>query len=172
MSRFHTSRLPDASLIRAFVFGVEDSVVSTVGLLSGVAVGDMPRSSIILAGVVLIFVEAFSMAAGQFLSESSAEDYEHTRPSFGKGPVIQGIVMFFSYFIVGCLVISPYILFPVDQAFWLSIGTSLLVLLLLGIGNARLSKVSVLKSAFRMLVIGGLALAVGIAAAVVFKGFA
>ncbi len=171
MFRFHSSRLRNASLIRAFVFGVEDSVVSTVGLLSGVAVGDMPRSSIILAGVVLIFVEAFSMGAGQFLSESSAEDYEHKKPTFHSGALLQGLIMFSSYFIAGCFVISPYFLFPVDQAFWLSIGASLGALVLLGIGNARLSNVSLIKSALRMAIVGGLALAVGIGAAIVFKGF-
>ncbi len=171
MFRSKSSRLANASLVRAFVFGVEDSVVSTVGLLSGVAVGNMPRSSIILAGVVLIFVEAFSMGAGQFLSESSAEDFEHKKGTFHSGAILQGIIMFFSYFVAGCFVISPYFLFPVDQAFWLSIGASLLALLFLGIGNARLSGVSMIKSAFRMCVIGGLALAVGIIAAIIFKDF-
>src|SRR5262245_46938731 len=60
---------------RNFVFGVEDSLVSTVGLLSGVAIAGLAREEIFLTGVILIFVEAVSMAAGSFLSESSAEEF-------------------------------------------------------------------------------------------------
>jgi VIT1/CCC1 family predicted Fe2+/Mn2+ transporter len=48
--------------LRNFIFGVEDSLVSTVGLLSGVAVAGVASRTILLTGVVLIFVEAFSMA--------------------------------------------------------------------------------------------------------------
>lgn len=154
------------------MFGVEDSVVSTVGLLSGVVVGDLPRSAVILSGVVLIFVEAFSMGAGEFLSESSAEDYEKHRGVRVSGPLLNGVVMFSSYFIAGFLVLMPYLLLPVDQAFWAAIGISLCALFLLGAGNARLSNVSVLKSAVRMVVVGGLALMVGIVAAKVFQGVA
>ena len=54
---------------------MEDSLVSTVGLLSGVAVANVPMTTILLTGLILIFVEAISMAAGSFLSEYSAEGY-------------------------------------------------------------------------------------------------
>ncbi len=65
----------DDSFIRNFVFGVEDSLVSTVGLLSGIAVAGIGRSDIVVTGVVLISVEVFSMGVGSFLSERSAEEY-------------------------------------------------------------------------------------------------
>ena len=52
-----------AVYIRNFIFGVEDSLVSTAGLLSGIAATGMSRPAILLTGIVLIFVEAFSMAA-------------------------------------------------------------------------------------------------------------
>ncbi len=170
MSFLKWSRSVRASLIRAFVFGVEDSIVSTVGLLSGVAIGDMPRNAVILSGVVLIFVEAFSMGAGEFLSESSAEDYEKPHGVHVSGPLLNSIVMFLAYFIAGFLVLVPYLLFSVAQAFWASIGISFCGLFLLGAGNARLSNVSVLKSALRMVAVGGVALMVGIIAAKMFQG--
>ena len=68
------NKLSSVSYFRNFIFGVEDSLVSTVGLLSGIAIADVPGHTIFLTGVVLIFVEAFSMAAGTFLSEYSAEE--------------------------------------------------------------------------------------------------
>ncbi len=61
--------------LRNFVFGVEDSLVSTVGLLSGVAAAGVETKTIVLTGVVLIIVEALSMAVGSYLSEYSVEEY-------------------------------------------------------------------------------------------------
>ena len=60
--------------LRNTVFGVEDSLVSTVGLLSGIAAtGSVSKSFILLTGIVYISVEAFSMAVGSFLSEEFVE---------------------------------------------------------------------------------------------------
>ena len=46
-----------AEYLRAFVFGVEDSVASTVGLLSGIAIAGVARETILLTGAILILVE-------------------------------------------------------------------------------------------------------------------
>lgn len=59
------------SSIREVVFGLEDSLVSTLGTVSGVAVGSGDAYVVILSGVVLVFVEAVSMAAGSYLSSKS-----------------------------------------------------------------------------------------------------
>ena len=79
--------------IRNIVFGVEDSLVSTVGLLSGIALGDIPRSTILFTGLVYIFVEAFSMAVGSFLSEESVEEYENTGMTSEASPRDRGSLM-------------------------------------------------------------------------------
>src|SRR3989344_7763433 len=89
------------SFLRNFVFGVEDSLVSTVGLLSGIALATVPAKTIFLTGVVLIFVEAFSMAAGTYLSESSAEVYANGTDTPTKPNVLAAVIMFFSYFVSG-----------------------------------------------------------------------
>ncbi|MBI4215504.1 MAG: VIT1/CCC1 transporter family protein [Parcubacteria group bacterium] len=152
-----------ATFMRNFVFGVEDSLVSTVGLLSGVAVANVPQATILVTGVILIFVEAFSMAVGSFLSESSAEKYltKHEEPS--RISVLAGVVMFFSYFIAGFIPLGLYILFHVNAAFWLSIGVSLSALFLLGAIGAKISQTSLLRGGFRVFLVGGIALGIGIA---------
>lgn len=62
--------------IREIVFGLEDSLVSTLGTVSGIAVGSGEVEIVLLAGMVLVVVEAVSMAAGSYLSsKSSAELY-------------------------------------------------------------------------------------------------
>jgi predicted membrane protein (TIGR00267 family) len=57
--------------IRELVFGLEDSFVSTLGVVIGVAAGTSDQRVVILSGIVLVVVEALSMAAGSFLSSKS-----------------------------------------------------------------------------------------------------
>lgn len=151
-----------SAYVRNFIFGVEDSLVSTVGLLSGIAITGMPRAEIFATGVILIFVEAISMAAGSFLSESSAEEYETRASASTARTVTAASVMFFSYFISGFVPLAPYLFFADGMAFWTSISASIIALALLGIVGARISKVRVVKSVARMVIIGGLAIAVGV----------
>jgi VIT1/CCC1 family predicted Fe2+/Mn2+ transporter len=110
---------------------------------------------------VLIFVEAISMSAGSFLSESSAEEYESRTDAVSKKSYIAAIVMFVSYFVSGFIPLAPYVFFVQPFAFWASIGVSVFALLLLGIVGARIARVSMVKNAVRMVLIGGLAIGVG-----------
>ena len=58
-------------VVEEIVFGVEDSLVSTLGALTGIAVGTQNGYVVVLSGVVLIFAEALSMTAGSYLSSKS-----------------------------------------------------------------------------------------------------
>ncbi len=147
---------------RNFVFGVEDSLVSTVGLLSGVAIAGIDAKQIIITGVVLIFVEAISMAAGSFLSESSAEELETKSEAISERSYVASFVMFISYAISGFIPLAPYLWLSVETAFPASIALSLLTLALLGLLSAGLSRTHYLKTTLRMVLIGGLAIGVGI----------
>jgi VIT1/CCC1 family predicted Fe2+/Mn2+ transporter len=152
----------NAAYLRNFVFGVEDSLVSTVGLLSGIAIAGMAREEIFLTGVVLIFVEAISMSAGSFLSESSAEEFETHKETPTKRSYRAALIMFVSYFVSGFVPLAPYLLMPGDGAFTASIAVSLAALVLLGVVGARLARVPVLRSTSRMLFVGGLAIVAGV----------
>ncbi|MEK7546661.1 MAG: VIT1/CCC1 transporter family protein [Patescibacteria group bacterium] len=159
------------SRLRNFVFGVEDSLVSTVGLLSGIAMADVSKQTILLTGIVLIFVEAFSMAVGSFLSENSADEYAaQTKTSYGQN-AFDGVIMFLSYFISGFVPIFPYIIFPVTSAFWISIVLSLFALFLLGATVGRFAHLGILRGGLRMCVIGGLAILVGSAIGALLNKF-
>lgn len=74
----HQQRNGLASSIRELVFGVEDSLVSTLGVVIGVAAGTEDTRVVILSGVVLIVVEALSMGAGSFLSSKSHRELLET----------------------------------------------------------------------------------------------
>ncbi len=65
--------------IREIVFGLEDSFVSTLGAVSGMAVGSGEVKIVLLAGGVLVAVEALSMAAGSYLSSKAATEMYNER---------------------------------------------------------------------------------------------
>ncbi|KKU83844.1 hypothetical protein A2973_05875 [Candidatus Gottesmanbacteria bacterium RIFCSPLOWO2_01_FULL_49_10] len=161
------NELRNATHVRNFIFGVEDSLVSTVGLLSGIAVGGVARSQIVLTGMVLLFVEAFSMGVGSLLSEQSAREYlSHKETSLG-GSLLDSIIMFTSYFVAGFIPLSPYFLFDPARASVLSVTLTLCALFLLGSVSGKFFGISVVRNGVRTLIMGGVATAVGVAAAMI-----
>jgi VIT1/CCC1 family predicted Fe2+/Mn2+ transporter len=165
-----SSRSDSASYLRDFIFGVEDSLVSTVGLLSGIAIAGVARETILLTGVVLVFVEAFSMAAGTFLSESSADGYLKRREAPIGPSAKHALLMFVSYFISGFVPLFPYLFSSFANAFPVSVACSIVALFALGAWGGSVSGIPVIRSAVRMTVIGGIAIAVGILAGKVVHG--
>lgn len=153
--------MKNSSYIRNFIFGVEDSLVSTVGLLSGVAAADASRATIALTGAVLIFVEAFSMGVGSYLSEHSTASPEEKADS-SRAPIFGGLIMFISYLITGFIPLFPYLVSERPAAFWLSIGLSLAGLFFLGVLSAKMTQNKIFVSGLRMLVLGGLAIGIGV----------
>ena len=152
-----------SSYVRNFVFGVEDSLVSTVGLVSGIAAAGTPRSVIVLSGIVLIVVEAFSMGVGSFLSQQSEEEFLTHKDGTTKDSLTNAFIMFTSYFFAGFIPMAPYILDLGKHTFWYSILASICTLILLGIINGIFFRVSIVKNALKMGILGGLAISVGIA---------
>ena len=148
--------------IRNFIFGVEDSLVSTVGLLSGIAIAGTETKTIILAGVVLIFVEAFSMGAGSLLSENSAAEVAMGREVPLARSYLSSLIMFVSYFFAGFIPLLPYLFLSVGTAFYVSIGVSLAALFILGAVSAKIARTTLWKQALQMLIIGGIAIALGV----------
>lgn len=156
------NQMDKSSYYRNFVFGVEDSLVSTVGLLSGISIAGASASTIFSTGVILIFVEAISMGAGSFLSESSAEIYENHNDSPTNRSYKDAFIMFVSYLLSGFIPLLPYVLISDEQtAFWTSITLSLFVLMLLGVMGAKISNTRILKNVLRMVLVGGGAILVG-----------
>lgn len=60
--------------IRDFVFGMEDGLVSNLGLVLGIWQGGGGQFAIVLAGLASMFAGAFSMSAGSYLSAKSQRE--------------------------------------------------------------------------------------------------
>lgn len=83
--KLKTLRTKLADVIRDFVFGMEDGLVSNLGLVLGVFVGGGGTFAIVLAGLASMFAGAFSMSAGSYLSsKSQREVYEQEIKSTHK----------------------------------------------------------------------------------------
>jgi vacuolar iron transporter family protein len=64
------------SWLRAGVLGANDGIVSTAGIVVGVAGATSDRSAIVVAGVAGLVAGAMSMAAGEYVSVSTQRDSE------------------------------------------------------------------------------------------------
>jgi VIT1/CCC1 family predicted Fe2+/Mn2+ transporter len=62
--------------LRAGVLGANDGIVSTAGLVMGVAGATTDRTAILVAGVAGLTAGALSMAAGEYVSVSTQKDSE------------------------------------------------------------------------------------------------
>lgn len=62
--------------LRAAVLGSNDAIVSTAGLMIGVASAESSRTSTLVAGVAGLVAGAMSMAVGEYVSVSSQRDAE------------------------------------------------------------------------------------------------
>lgn len=157
----HFHRHVEHTYLRNFIFGVEDSLVSTVGLLAGVATADMSRPALLTTGLVLIVVEGFSMGVGSFLTEETTEEMDGTTPHPLEA-VKGGVTMLASYIVAGLLPLMPYTFLLGNQAVVVSVALALIGLFALGYGTAVFyQRPYPLRRAARMFILGGSAVAIG-----------
>ncbi|MFO1062793.1 MAG: VIT1/CCC1 transporter family protein [Pirellulales bacterium] len=60
--------------LRAAILGANDGIVSTAGLIVGVAAAHAERKAVLLSGLAGLVAGAMSMAAGEYVSVSSQAD--------------------------------------------------------------------------------------------------
>ena len=150
-----------ASSIRELVFGLEDSLVSTLGTITGIAVGTQSTYVVILSGFVLIAAESTSMAAGSYLSSRSAEDAEaETEKEDGKKirhekshPIRGSVIMLFSYILGGFVPLLPYFFLSTKQALIPSVIFTVITLFLVGVWSSNYTKRSHIRSGLEMVII-------------------
>ena len=161
MKRINTEYLQSA------MFGFNDALVSTTGVIVGISAGTGNKQVVILAGVVTILVEALSMGAGQYLSSKSA--HQLNKDAASKSPIVSGLIMLAAYFMAGLVPLLSIVIFPISYAPIVAVVASLTCLLVLGYAKGKIVKVSPLRSALEVFIIGGIATAIGIIAGNLFS---
>lgn len=155
--------------MREIVFGLEDSLVSTMGAITGIAVGTNNTYIVILSGLVILFAEGTSMSAGSYLSTKHAREAEvlfHERKGLevheeASHPIRAAIVMGVFYLLGGVIPLAPYFFLPVNQAVIPSIIITASTLFLVGAWAASFTKTSKWKSGLEMTVVSLAAAGIG-----------
>jgi VIT1/CCC1 family predicted Fe2+/Mn2+ transporter len=214
--------------LREIVFGLEDSVVSTLGAVSGVAVGSGAQHTVVMTGAIVVAVEALSMAAGSYVSAQAAQaavkqrvsqdatrilaekvnDQEAVRDLFRKKkftkseesaiitalhrerrlwlkeimrgeyrlaatvtevPVVAALVMGVFYLVGGALVLLPYLILPLGQAFFCAIVGGLATLAGVGWVKSVLTSTPTGRSIIEMILVSSTAAAIGILVGHIFS---
>lgn len=151
-----------ARSMREIVFGLEDSLVSTLGAVVGIAAGAQNRDMVILSGLVLVVVESISMSAGSYLSSKSAEEAEEevereekkkvVHP-LNQHPVRAAVVMGTFYVLGGCIPLAPFLLLPLETASGVAVVITGSTLFLVGMFASWISRRSLIRGGLEMLVV-------------------
>lgn len=153
--------------LRSSLFGFEDALVSTTGMVVGISIGTSNLRFILLAAFVTISVEAVSMAAGEFLSDEAVHELD--RKQRKDNILIAAGVMFLSYVLGGLIPVIPVIFLPHLQGIIGSITAAFIGLFILGFVKGKIVNINRIRSAFEMLIIGGVAAIIGIIVGLVLK---
>lgn len=154
--------------LRSVIFGIEDSLVSTTGLIAGISVGSDNREFVILAGIVAVSIEAVSTGAGEYLSDDAVQELEKIKRYRDK-PLVSGSLMLVAYFTAGLIPLSPVVFFSYPTSLFLGITFALAGLFLLGFVKGKIVHTDALKGAIKILAVGGLASAIGLIIGLLFR---
>ena len=148
-------KTPQKEYLQSAMFGFNDALVSTTGVIVGISTGTGDKQIVILAGIVTILVEALSV-------------HQLNKLDTVKVPIVSGLIMFCAYFLAGLVPLLTIIVTPISYARNAAIVAALFFLLILGYAKGKIVKVSPLRSALEVFVIGGITTAIGIAAGRIF----
>lgn len=147
--------------LRSLMFGLQDGIVSTTGVVVGISTGVESKEIVVLAAFVAVTVEATSMAAGQYSSEKAV----HQMDKSGKHSdslVIGAFIMFISYILGGLFPILPTLIFDQSTARIVAIIAAFIGLFVVGYVKGHVVEHKPLRSAFELFVIGAIATAIGV----------
>ena len=152
----------DPFLARNIVYGIEDSLISSTGVIVGVSLAGFPRTQVLTTGIILIIVEALSMAFGSFVAEDSfmsKSNIVHSNISITK----YAVAMLLSYIVAGAIPLVPFAL-DVPNAWTWSSGLALasLYALMYTFQNTAFPRKQRTKKALVLTSIGACILAVSV----------
>lgn len=154
--------------LRALLFGLQDGIVSTTGVVVGISTGVSNKAIIILAALVAVSVEASSMAAGQYTSEKAVHQMDRTG-RHTDSLLLGSLIMFLAYLAGGSFSIVPTVLIDQPLARLVAVASSFVGLFAIGYLKGVLVEGKPLRSAIELFVIGGLATALGLVVGRVLK---
>lgn len=161
-------RKVDREYLRSSIFGLEDALVSTTGAIVGISAATADTKFVLLAAIIIVTVEAIAMGVGQFLSEETLYEAEGIKTAEGSA-IASAAVMLVSYFFAGLIPIAPIVLLPYPTSIIMSTILAFAGLFIIGYIKGRIVNISPIKSALKIMTLGGIATIVGVTVGLVLK---
>jgi len=147
--------------LRSILFGLEDSLISVTGLIAGLSVGTDDRQVVLLGAIVAIIIEAASMGASEYLSDDAMAELEKLKRHSAQ-PFMSGLLLFVAYILAGLVPLLPVVFFNYPTSLTVGVIGALLCLGVIGILKARIVGSSIITSVTKIVMVGGLATALGV----------
>ncbi len=154
--------------MRSVMFGIENSLISTAGLIAGLSVGSKDKELVVLGAVVAILIEAVAMGVGEYLSDDAVQELDKIK-RHPDNSMLSGLLMTTAGTVAGLIPLAPVIFLDYPTSLIVSISVALAVLFLLGYVKGRLLKTNPIKGGIKILIVGGLATSVGVVVGLIFK---
>ena len=148
--------------LKDFILGFQDGIVSSLGLVLGVAVATLNSSVVIISGISGALAEFISMAAVAYTSTEAAEAFYKTEadhkkwkiPKEYKSPFESSLLVGFSDLAGSAIAIIPFLILKLNTAIVVSIILSALFLFLTGVIETKLTTGNWIKSGLKLTIIG------------------
>lgn len=144
-----------------FVYGGTDGAITTFAIVSGVIGASLSSVVVLILGFVNLVADGFSMAVSNYLSIKSRNDILKKKE---KNPGKSALVTFLSFFIIGFIPLSSFVLASatgnpvlVDSQFRNSFLFTAFALIIVGWFKGEITKKARLRSAVETFLIGGVA---------------
>ncbi|MFT3861107.1 VIT1/CCC1 transporter family protein [Micropruina sp.] len=164
-----TTERSDAALVsrlnwlRAGVLGANDGIVSTAGLVFGVAGATSDAVALFIAGVAGMVAGSLSMAGGEYVSVSTQRDTESAAgiAADAQTSPLQAAGASMLSFVLGALIPLLAIVFtPVPLRLPVTLAAVLLALAVTGLTSAQLSGTRATRPVLRNLTVGAFAMGI------------
>ncbi len=147
-----------SAIIRDVILGGQDGLVNVFGVVLAVAEATQSRYIILISGLAAAFAESISMAAVAYTSGRAGEEYYRKKrrlisEEFAH-PVRDALVVGFAAIVGSFVPLVPFMLLPINHAFWTTIAVSTLVLFGSGAIKAKYTGADPFRSAVEMAVVG------------------
>lgn len=165
--------LSAAPFLRDIVFGVHDALLTNIGIIAGFVAAFQSNQLIVITALIDIFVSAFAMAFGTYLSRTSETAYlkgkleAKTNQSIAGAtgnPITASVVMWVTYVIAGFIPLLPFSFgLPPQIALRYTILLTFLVFAAVGILKGKLTETGMIKGALQFVLFGATAALIGYA---------
>ena len=165
------------SYLGEFVYGAIDGAVTTFAVVAGATGANLAPDIVLILGFANLFADGFSMAASNFLSTKSKLQVLARKGHKHRDvlPVQTAIVTFVSFFAVGLIPLTSYVLgkfvpLIAENQFTIAALLTAIAFAIVGAIRGKVVKNNMLKAAAETLILGGAAAAIAFYVGVFLRG--